>query len=79
MKASADQENDKRKEGKERDRSQFIGGKSLSTSNEDREVGSISSKLYWTYFRAGLHGVLLLLLLLVFLISQGMLWYNYII
>ena len=79
MEASADQENDKRKEGKERDRSQFIGGKSLSTSNEDREVGSISSKLYWTYFRAGLHGVLLLLLLLVFLISQGMLWYNYII
>ena len=78
MKDSTDLENAKRKESKKRDRSHFIAGKGLVTSNEDREVGTISSKLYWTYFRAGLHGVLLLLLLLVFLISQGVLWYNYI-
>ena len=78
MKDSTDLENAKRKESKKRDHSHFIAGKGLVTSNEDREVGTISSKLYWTYFRAGLHGVLLLLLLLVFLISQGVLWYNYI-
>ena len=75
MDVSNDQENTKQKERKERDRAQFIAGKGLVTSNEDREVGTISSKLYWTYFRAGLHGVLLLSLLLIFLISQGMLWY----
>ena len=78
MEASTYQEHAKRRESKERDRAQLIACKGLVTSNEDREVGTISSKLYWTYFRAGLHGVLLLLLLLVFLISQGVLWYNYI-
>ena len=71
--ASAGQENAKRVERRESDCSQFIAGKGLATSKEDRVVGTISSKLYWTYFRAGSHGVFLLLLLVLFFIAQGML------
>lgn len=43
----------------------------MTASQEDRIVGTISAKLYWNYFRAGLHGILLLALLLLFLIAQG--------
>ena len=34
-------------------------------------VGTISASLYWHYFTSGLHGVLLMFLLLLFLIAQG--------
>ena len=64
------QENSKRAERRESDCSSNAG-KGMAASQEDRIVGTISAKLYWNYFRAGLHGILLLALLLLFLIAQG--------
>lgn len=46
-------------------------GKGLTTSTEDRNVGTISAGLYWRYFRSGLGAVLLILLVLLFLVAQG--------
>jgi len=65
------QENAKRKERRESDCSEGFAGKGMTASEEDRMVGTISASLYWNYFRSGLHGVLLLFLLLLFLIAQG--------
>ena len=64
------QENSKRKERRESDCSEGAA-KGLVTSQEDRIVGTISARLYWRYFRSGLHGILLMFLLLLFLIAQG--------
>lgn len=65
------QENVKRRERRESDCSRSSVGKGMTASQEDRIVGTISSRLYWDYFRSGLHGVLLLCLLLLFFIAQG--------
>lgn len=65
------QENAKRRERRESDCSRLSAGKGMTTCQEDRVVGTISSRLYWDYFRSGLHGVLLLFLLLLFFIAQG--------
>ena len=61
----------KRRERRESDCSRSSTGKGMTTSQEDRVVGTISARLYWDYFRSGLHGVLLLCLLLLFFIAQG--------
>lgn len=68
---TSDQENSKRAERRESDCSSGLAGKGMTASQEDRIVGTISAKLYWNYFRAGLHGILLLALLLLFLIAQA--------
>ena len=65
------QENAKRLERRESDCSQDTVGKGMATSQEDRIVGTISSGLYWDYFTSGVHGILLMFLLLLFLIAQG--------
>ena len=69
------QENVKRKERRDSDCSRLSAGKGMAASQEDRIVGTISAGLYWDYFRSGLHGVLLLFLLLLFFIAQGMYGY----
>lgn len=48
-----------------------VDGKGLASVTEDRSVGTISAGLYWRYFRSGLHAVLLILLILLFLVAQG--------
>ena len=45
--------------------------KHLDISEEDRETGNISSKLYWDYFRAGLHPVVLFALFAFFIAVEG--------
>lgn len=71
MTVTTEQENVKRKERRESDCSEGMAGKGMAASQEDRMVGTISAGLYWRYFRSGLHGVLLLFLLLLFLIAQA--------
>lgn len=71
MTVTTDQENAKRRERRESDCSRLSAGKGMTTCQEDRIVGTISSRLYWDYFRSGLHGVLLLFLLLLFFIAQA--------
>jgi len=71
MTVTTDQENVKRRERRESDCSRSSVGKGMTASQEDRIVGTISSRLYWDYFRSGLHGVLLLCLLLLFFIAQA--------
>ncbi|XP_032234169.1 ATP-binding cassette sub-family C member 4 [Nematostella vectensis] len=43
----------------------------MARKAEERHVGTISAKLYWRYFRSGLHACLLILLVLLFLIAQA--------
>ena len=45
--------------------------KGLQISEEDREIGVVSSKLYWNYFRSGMHPLLIVALFLLFLVTQG--------
>ena len=45
--------------------------KPLPVSHEDTATGDISSSLYWNYFRAGMHPFFMILLLLLFLMTQG--------
>ncbi|XP_015762179.1 PREDICTED: multidrug resistance-associated protein 4-like [Acropora digitifera] len=71
MIVTTEQENVKRKERRESDCSEGLASKGMATSQEDRIVGTISAGLYWRYFRSGLHGVLLLFILLLFLIAQA--------
>ena len=65
---TTEQENLKRRERRDSDSSKPQG---LITLAEDRSVGTISTKLYWRYFRSGLPAVLLILLSLLFFFSQG--------
>ena len=46
-------------------------GESLDHSEEDRGIGTISLKLYWKYFRAGMHAVAIVALISLFLGTQG--------
>ena len=43
----------------------------LEVSEEDRAIGTISSKLYWEYFKAGMNPVALCAIIFVFILSQG--------
>ncbi|XP_078359467.1 ATP-binding cassette sub-family C member 4-like [Oculina patagonica] len=45
-------------------------GKRLDLSEEDREIGTISLKLYWDYFRAGMHAVAIVAMIVLFLGTQ---------
>ena len=43
----------------------------LKISEEEKATGKISSGLYWDYFRAGMHPVAMILLVILFVITQG--------
>ena len=43
----------------------------LEISVEDRAIGTVSSKLYWNYFRSGIHSLLIIGMIFLCLISQG--------
>ena len=43
----------------------------LEIKSEDRMTGSVSSRLYWEYFRAGLNSPAILLLAVFFCFAQG--------
>ena len=43
----------------------------LEISVEDRAIGTVSSKLYWDYFRSGIHSLLIIGMIFLCLISQG--------
>ncbi|XP_078359418.1 ATP-binding cassette sub-family C member 4-like [Oculina patagonica] len=45
-------------------------GECLDLSEEDRGIGTISSKLYWDYFRAGIHAVAIVAMIVFFLGTQ---------
>ena len=45
--------------------------KNLEISQEDRAIGTVSSKLYWNYFRSGSPTLVIFAVLLLFLITQG--------
>lgn len=44
----------------------------LQISQEDRAVGTISFKLYWNYFRAGMHPPAIFAVIALFIVSQGL-------
>lgn len=48
--------------------SNFVG---LQPAEEDRQTGSISSRLYWKYMTAGITPLALILLAIVFIFVQG--------
>ena len=43
----------------------------LELSKEERVVGSVTSKLYWDYFRAALPSGVIILVFVFFLLTQG--------
>ena len=43
----------------------------LDHSEEDRDIGTISFRLYWEYFRAGIHAVAIVAMIVLFLGTQG--------
>ena len=43
----------------------------LEISQEDRSIGVISSKLYWNYFRSGVHWSTICAVICLFIIAQG--------
>ena len=43
----------------------------LETSQEDRSIGVVSSKLYWNYFRSGVHWSVIVAVICLFFIAQG--------
>ena len=45
--------------------------RSLLMPQEDREIGAISSKLYWDYFRSGMSTWMILTIILFSLVAQG--------
>ena len=45
--------------------------KSLEISQEDRSIGVVSSKLYWNYFRSGVHWSIIVAAICVCFIAQG--------
>ena len=46
-------------------------GKGLNTSQEDRTIGVVSSKLYWDYFRSGMHSLVIFAVICLCLVVQG--------
>ena len=49
----------------------FNEGKCLQMSKEDRAVGVVTFKLYWDYFRSGLHPLVIIVVLCFSIITQG--------
>ena len=45
--------------------------KGLQISQEDRTIGVVSSKLYWEYFRSGMHTLVILAMICLCLVTQG--------
>ena len=43
----------------------------LQIEDEEKATGNISSKLYWDYFRAGMHPAALVAVVFLFLVTQG--------
>ena len=43
----------------------------LEISQEDRSIGVVSSKLYWNYFRSGVHWSIICAVIFLFFIAQG--------
>ncbi|XP_078370332.1 ATP-binding cassette sub-family C member 4-like [Oculina patagonica] len=46
--------------------------KGLDISQEDRSIGMVSSKLYWDYFRSGMHPLAIFALICLCLTAQGL-------
>ncbi len=46
-------------------------GECLDLSEEDRGIGTISLKLYWDYFKAGIHAVAIVAIIVLFFGTQG--------
>ena len=44
---------------------------SLEISHEDRSIGVVSSKLYWNYFRSGVHWSIIVAVICLCFIAQG--------
>ena len=44
---------------------------SLAISQEDRSIGVVSSKLYWNYFRSGVHWSIIVVVICLCFIAQG--------
>ena len=63
--------------GEEEETSHFIKCRqgnetsSLQTEEEDRVIGVVSSKLYWRYFRSGVHSLVILAIAFLCVITQG--------
>ena len=49
--------------------------RSLEISQEDRSIGVVSSKLYWNYFRSGVHWSTICVLICLCFIAQGKISY----
>ena len=45
--------------------------KGLEISQEDRSIGVVSSKLYWDYFRSGMHALIIVAVIGLCFIAQG--------
>ena len=45
--------------------------KGLNISQEDRSIGVVSSKLYWDYFRSGMHPLAIFAVICLCIIAQG--------
>ena len=43
----------------------------LKISEEEKAIGHISSTLYWDYFRAGMHPIVMIAVVILFLVTQG--------
>ena len=43
----------------------------LQSSEEEKAIGNISSTLYWDYFRAGMHPIVIIVVVAIFLATQG--------
>ena len=48
-----------------------LGAEGLQEAEEDRNTGSVSLQLYWSYLKAGLHPLWLGVLMLFFCFVQG--------
>ena len=63
--------------GEKEEKSHFAEGRescearSLEAEEEDRVIGIVSSKLYWNYFRSGVHSLVILVMVFLCVITQG--------
>ena len=46
-------------------------GKGLQISKEDRMIGAVSAKLYWKYFKSGMHPLAIIAVICLFVFTQG--------
>lgn len=46
-------------------------GQDMVEEEEDRQVGTVSWRLYWDLFRTGIHTLLIICIILLFIIAQG--------